>query len=495
MVAQHYRWDFIQLSTDEKPTPATSEKVANGSTLYTSDDSKYYVWYKDQWYEKTGEEPGPGPGPGPVDTSNNINFYDLDGNIVASWTLEELADKTELPENPEAPEGLTAKGWNWTLAQLQAEDAPMNVGQLYGTTDDKTHIFVSVDAAHLEPYFGLGVNGTITVDWGDDTEPSTLTGSSVDTGQTVQHIYAEPGDYEVIVDVPAESSARIRGSTSVISYLWRATSTVSTITAEELVYSGQVRKIWIGKRIDFVAGGLTRLGLSQLTFPDDYSGTTLPNYFLQVNQAYKSAVILPPSITSIGTNFMATDSTFNNIICFPPALTSIGNYAMTGCYTYNKTITFPKSLKTIGGFFLAGSTSSPFTKTGFNSKINLNNVTNIGEHFLHGAANFNQDIDLSSVVVISNEFMVECYSFNKTLTIPSSATTIGSGFMASCYSFTNLIVNADTVGGSASLSVTYPICDEFLKGVTISGTGASAWLTALTNSYTSPYRKVIDGRE
>lgn len=48
----HYRWDFIQLSTDEKPTPATSPKVADGSTLYTSDDSKLYIWYKDQWYEK-----------------------------------------------------------------------------------------------------------------------------------------------------------------------------------------------------------------------------------------------------------------------------------------------------------------------------------------------------------------------------------------------------------------------------------------------------------
>lgn len=53
MVETHYRWDFIGLSTDQKPTPSTSEKVVNGSTYYTSDDSKLYVWYKDQWYEKT----------------------------------------------------------------------------------------------------------------------------------------------------------------------------------------------------------------------------------------------------------------------------------------------------------------------------------------------------------------------------------------------------------------------------------------------------------
>lgn len=53
MVATHFRWDFIGLSTDTKPTPATSNKVVNGSTFYCSDNSKLYVWYKTQWYEKT----------------------------------------------------------------------------------------------------------------------------------------------------------------------------------------------------------------------------------------------------------------------------------------------------------------------------------------------------------------------------------------------------------------------------------------------------------
>ena len=53
MVAQHYRWDFIGLSTDTKPTASDSPKVVDGSTFYCSDNSKLYVWYNDQWYEKT----------------------------------------------------------------------------------------------------------------------------------------------------------------------------------------------------------------------------------------------------------------------------------------------------------------------------------------------------------------------------------------------------------------------------------------------------------
>lgn len=52
MVTQHYRWDFVGLSTDERPTPATSEKVVDGSTYYCSDTSKLYVWCKNSWYER-----------------------------------------------------------------------------------------------------------------------------------------------------------------------------------------------------------------------------------------------------------------------------------------------------------------------------------------------------------------------------------------------------------------------------------------------------------
>ena len=52
MVEQHYRWDFIGLSTDTKPTPAASEKVTDGSTFYCSDNSKLYVWCTNNWYER-----------------------------------------------------------------------------------------------------------------------------------------------------------------------------------------------------------------------------------------------------------------------------------------------------------------------------------------------------------------------------------------------------------------------------------------------------------
>jgi hypothetical protein len=49
------RWDFIGLSTDTKPTPATSDKVVDGSTYFEADTSKLFFWTNDQWYRKTSD--------------------------------------------------------------------------------------------------------------------------------------------------------------------------------------------------------------------------------------------------------------------------------------------------------------------------------------------------------------------------------------------------------------------------------------------------------
>lgn len=53
MNIQNYtRWDFIGLSSDEKPTK-DNPKVTNGSTFYEADTSKLYFWVDTKWYEKT----------------------------------------------------------------------------------------------------------------------------------------------------------------------------------------------------------------------------------------------------------------------------------------------------------------------------------------------------------------------------------------------------------------------------------------------------------
>ena len=76
MVAQHYRWDFVGLSTDTKPTPETSEKVVDGSTFYCSDTSKLYVFCKTRWYERKALGGGGGGGGTSYTAGNGIDITD-----------------------------------------------------------------------------------------------------------------------------------------------------------------------------------------------------------------------------------------------------------------------------------------------------------------------------------------------------------------------------------------------------------------------------------
>lgn len=91
MVSQKYRWDFIGLSTDTKPTSETSDKVVNGSTFYCSDTSKLYVYCDGTWYERKALGGGSGGGVTEL-TSADYNYdYGSTGtnNCIALWLLSE----------------------------------------------------------------------------------------------------------------------------------------------------------------------------------------------------------------------------------------------------------------------------------------------------------------------------------------------------------------------------------------------------------------------
>lgn len=84
MVSQKYRWDFIGLSTDTKPTSETSDKVVNGSTYYCSDTSKLYVYCDGTWYER--KPLGGGGGGGTSDFNDLSNRPKYNGSDMTGST-------------------------------------------------------------------------------------------------------------------------------------------------------------------------------------------------------------------------------------------------------------------------------------------------------------------------------------------------------------------------------------------------------------------------
>lgn len=112
MVKQHYRWDFIGLSTDTKPTPAESEKVTNGSTFYESDTSKLYVFYQTQWYEKTATGGGGGSDINVVQTTGTSTTDVMSQNAVTTVLNTRLGGLTLLPITQTAYDALATKDPN-----------------------------------------------------------------------------------------------------------------------------------------------------------------------------------------------------------------------------------------------------------------------------------------------------------------------------------------------------------------------------------------------
>lgn len=248
-----------------------------------------------------------------------------------------------------------------------------------------------------------------------------------------------------------------------------------------------------------------------LTLPT--SVTTLGSYFLSNDASFNQPLVIPSGITTINTFFMSGCSSFNQPIALPSGVTGIGNNFLSGCSNFNQPLAIPSTVTTIGNYFVNNAQT-------FNQPITLStNITSIGSYFLSQAWCFNQPLTLPSslltigqyfmegckafsqplvvpngVTGIGSNFMQGCISFGKKLTLPSTVTSVGTSFLGQGYTFTTLETNTTASPTDNYSLATYNNGNKtYLEGVTITGTGASAWVAALPNRTSSPYRKLIDG--
>ena len=206
-------------------------------------------------------------GGGATGTPGDITFYDYDGTVVTSWTLEELATKTALPDYP-SHDGLVCQGWNWSLADLKTTNRKMNVGAMYITDDGKTRIYIRLEEGRTSPMLGVCPNGTVTVDWGDGTTPDTLTGTSTSTVKwTPNHAYAAPGEY--VIKLTADGTMGFYGG-----YMFSLGSAIlqysSSSDNRDYVYRDSVRKIELGN-------GVTSIGDNAFYSCHSLASITIPN--------------------------------------------------------------------------------------------------------------------------------------------------------------------------------------------------------------------------
>jgi hypothetical protein len=262
--------------------------------------------------------------------------------------LAESQALTELPPLP-TQQGLICQGWNWSLDDIKAQNGPVIVGATYITDDGKTRIYITLHEGRTSPMLGVSPNGTVTVDWGDGTEPDVLTGTSTSTVVwTPNHEYASAGDYVISLSVDGEMrlSSDTSGSTSLLryatssgnrDYAYRNAITKAEIGANATIGNYAFAKCYALASVA-IPNGMKTIGDSAFGSCYSLSSVVIPNDRNTITARVFSgcctlfSVSIPNSVTSLGA------STFNGCyslpsVVIPNSVTNVGYETFYNCYS------------------------------------------------------------------------------------------------------------------------------------------------------------------
>ena len=207
--------------------------------------------------------------------------------------------------------------------------------------DNKDYYWIEMLRADaLTPGLALGVHGKIIIDWGDGTEPETITKNDSGTATTLyRHQYSAPGRYILSIE-----PITVDGVKSTYNTTYRTGTSISTFIYETTTYNGSnlnayykscLRKVEIN--VSMFDGTSVTYGLSGGAFTE--SGLQIayvkPAYGINLSTFQNCRglrTVETPDIKAIGANAFDTCSQLAEIV-IPATVTSIGNSAFSGCYS------------------------------------------------------------------------------------------------------------------------------------------------------------------
>jgi hypothetical protein len=410
------------------------------------------------------------PAGGGTTAAVTADFYDFAGNLVRSYTADEIAALSELPEAPEI-QGFSFQGWNWTLPDIKswstaAESGHLCVGGVYVTADGHTRIYMKFTEPRMAvvamPFCIQQMSGTVLIDWGDNSAPETITAAGV--YYHTWNLNAYPAD--VVIDIQYTPS----GTTKLV--LGRAVgSTTYGLFNNDPLYAKCVQTVELGENIDFLTYSATFnncQNLSKINFPTSV-GIFSSNLLRGCDNL--GFVVVPSGVTSIG-NSVFFGCTNLGLTALPDGVTSIGNNAFQNCTNLGLTA-LPDGVTSIGNSAFLGCTNLGLTAL-------PSGVTSVGTNAFYGCTNLGLTALPSGVTIIGNSAFQNCTNLGL-IALPSGVTSIGNSVFQNC---TNLGLTAlpdgvTSIGNNAFQNCTNLGLTALPDGVTSIGSYAFQNCTTL----------------
>lgn len=329
---------------------------------------------------------GGGSAPTEEIEEKDVNFFDYDGTLIASYTEAEAKVLTSLPIPP-VHSGLVFQGWNYTLEEVIANAEMADVGALYTTDDGATRLEIEVlENRDIKVSFSQSKAEGVLIDWGDGKNERSAAVSS-DVSST--HIYNQPGRYTITLTIDDDCNVTL-GSYS--SYLICINSLGSNAAQNVL------RKLYIGDRV---------VKINNSAFKNHYA---------------LNSVSMNQGITALADECFRYSSI--EFMTIPSGVEAISYSVFAACGRL-RNVSLPTSVQDLDQYSIY--------QCNVLKRLNLKNVTNPQGRAVSSDNAINEIVVNADVAYIPNYFCSDCTGLER-VTFLGRVNTFYSGALSGCYS-------------------------------------------------------------
>lgn len=375
-----------------------------------------------------------------IEDKCKVEFIDLDGSTLALTQYVEVGGKATLPDIIPSFDSEYLEFVQWRTSASDSLDnvtrdilvmPEYQVKYDEATGQRPTYLICYFDDNTLSPTFYFGSYSTTNyknayIDYGDGTVEQI-------TKSSMPHTYANKGLYTI----------KIYGD----KYMIGGSHSYGLFSSS--VYQTVLLKAYLGDNVDIN-------NVYAFKYSQSLTSVVMPNTVTSIGSAIFAEctslnnIVIPNTVTEIiGSTFENCHSLANVII--PDTVIRIGSNTFKGCYSLTN-ITIPNSVISIGNYAFSNCRSlcniiipdtvsigyGVFESCFLLASITIpNNITKIGSSTFGSCYSLNNVVIPSSVREINNNTFSTCYSLTN-ITLLSSPTSIDNSAFSICYALTNV---------------------------------------------------------